>query len=201
MNVGLQMLDSTIGGLSPTPSHGAGSNVRFDTCAVGIQCKSTQGPGWQFTNFSSGASTFNIQMLTGGGTAPKLRVRGGSFWGLIRACPTRPGPRYRRCRGFQPPGITDPAQCSRVGHCDLKSVRHSHVRHHCCRRSHGQRGGDRTGPTGDRHCHRSWRHGLVRGPSQRGHQAHLYRWHADLDLVWLLMSCLTRIGRELPWPS
>lgn len=78
-NVGMLMDDSSVS--TPKPSYGAGSNLRFDTFTNGVQCKSTQNPGWQLVNFATNSSGAPIQMVSGGGTQPKLRVRGGSFWG------------------------------------------------------------------------------------------------------------------------
>lgn len=104
-NIGLRMQDSSYQGLTTLPSYGEGSNIRFDTFSTGIICKSTQGPGWQITNYSANCSTTNIQMASGGGTAPKLRIAGGSFWGSNKGVQnTAGGLHVAGVEGFNPQG-------------------------------------------------------------------------------------------------
>lgn len=77
-NIGMNIIDGTD---TPAPSYGKGVGVRFDTFSVGVRCQSTQSPGWQFTNLGVNASSAPVSLPAGGGTSPKMYVRGGTFWG------------------------------------------------------------------------------------------------------------------------
>lgn len=107
-NIGMSLIDGTD---APAPSYGAGVDIRFDTFNHGIQAQSTQAPGWQIRNFSCGTAgaTGNVEMLAGGGTAPKLKINGGSFWGTGKGMlNTAGGLTIEQVEGFSPPGSQTP---------------------------------------------------------------------------------------------
>lgn len=106
-NVGLRMDDSSLA-LGILPSYGSGSNIRFDTFTNGIICKSTQSPGWQLSNFSCNTSGNPIIMAAGGGTAPKLRIMGGAFWGTTGVANTVGGCYLENIQNYNPLGILTP---------------------------------------------------------------------------------------------
>lgn len=105
--VGLRMDDTALS-ITPKPSYGSGSRVRFDTFTNGIICKSTQSPGWQICDFSTNSSANPIVMAAGGGTAPKLRIRGGAFWGATSPANTAGGLDMDGVEGYNPQGTVTP---------------------------------------------------------------------------------------------
>jgi hypothetical protein len=107
--VGLRMDDTALA-INPKPSYGSGSNIRFDTFTNGIICKSTQSPGWQIQNFSCNTSANPIIMAAGGGTAPKLRISAGAFWGTTNPANTGGGLYLDNVQNYNPQGtLTPPA--------------------------------------------------------------------------------------------
>lgn len=102
-NIGVNLIDGTD---APAQSYGAATNVRLDTFAIGIRCVSTQSPGWQFDDFSCNASTVPVSLPAGGASLPRVRIRGGSFWGAATT-PANAGAGVldiKGVQGFNPAG-------------------------------------------------------------------------------------------------
>lgn len=109
-NVGLNFDDSTDGSQSPKTSYGCGNNIVCDTFNTGIVCKSTNAVGWALQGVMINASsTASVQMASGGGTAPKLNITGGTFWGShVSVLNTAGGCAIKGVIGFNPQGSQTP---------------------------------------------------------------------------------------------